>query len=325
MTIMEQQSDCLHPPELVVLAQNISCNFIDARTTTKDYVKAAAVNNAKQCGNNEADNKFFVSTCLRYEIYDCCNDQKHIDPFFHVRGSACIRRLLSMLVGLQSEIIGEREILIQTVQSINKSRDAGNLDDNTFRGLQELISISEQIRTDCGINSDENYSTIAADLFFERLTTRSDVILAIVGGGYMAEKFFSALLKAMPLKIRKLLWINRSTIRIENNIRELVDLLDFDIEVLDLYAGKQALSEADAIFCALANSPCDYRNVIYKEGAFVVDVSYPQTFPDEEDVEIVTISNTYFSRLVKKPVPKTSITLANSKIDAVVASLASHI
>ena len=318
---MRNQTSYSHSSELMALTRNISCNFIDARTTTKDYVKMLAAKDNGQREEKEAGNKFFLSTCLRYEIYDCNNNQKYIDPFFYVRGCACIRRLLSILVGLQSEIIGEREIQIQTVQSINKSRDAKNLDGSVFQGLRELVSVSEQIRTRCGINGDENYSTIAVDLFIERLTTCSDVTVAIVGGGYMAEKFFRALLKTRSLKIKKMFWINRSTSRIENNMRELADLLDFDIEVLDLDAGEHVLSEADAIFCALSNSPYYYGNIAHKDGTLVVDVSYPQVFTNQKNVELVTISNTYFSDFVKNPVSKTSIALANKEIDAVVDSL----
>lgn len=325
MTIMKNQTRYSHSIELIALAKNISCNFIDARTTTKDYVKMLAEKNSDRYGHEETTNKFFLSTCLRYEIYDCNNNQKYIDPFFYVRGCACIRRLLSILVGLQSEIIGEREILIQTVQSINKSRDARNLDDNVLRGLQELISVSEQIRTYCGINGDENYSTIAADLFIERLAARPDVTVAIVGGGYMAEKFFSAFLKAKSLKIKKIFWINRSTSRIKDNMLELTHLLDFDVEVLDLDAGGHVLKATDAIFCALSNSPHYYRNATHKDGSLVVDVSYPQVFTDEKNVELVTISNTHFSHLVKNPVSKMSIDLANKEIDARVNFLESHL
>lgn len=50
------------------LEKNISCNFIDARATTKDYL-------AKVVRGNGLDKKialpgqFIVSTCLRYEVY----------------------------------------------------------------------------------------------------------------------------------------------------------------------------------------------------------------------------------------------------------------
>ena len=320
---MRNQTYYSHSPELIALAKNISCNFIDAQTTTKDYVKRLAAKNSDRY--KEAPNRFFLSTCLRYEIYDCNNNQKYIDPFFYVQGCSCIRRLLSIMVGLQSEIIGEREILTQTVRAINKSRDSRNLDDSIFRGLQEVISVSEQIRTSCGINSDENYSTIAADLFIGRLAARPGVTVAIVGGGYMAEKFFSALLKAESLKIKKIFWINRSTSRIKNYIFDLTDLLDFDIEALDLDTGGHVLREADAIFCALSNSSYYYGNAVQKDGTLVVDVSYPQVFTNEKNVELVTISNTYFSQLVKNPVSKTSLALANKEIDAVVGFLESHI
>lgn len=311
-------------PNLIALAKSISCNFIDARITTKDYVNGLAAKTRVQGLDKEAANKFLLSTCLRHEIYDCKNNQQYLEPFFYVRGFGCIRRLLSILVGLQSEIIGEREILNQTVQSINRSREADHLDESVFRGLQELVSMSKRIRANSGVNSDENYSTIAADLFLETLATRPDQTVAIVGGGYMAEKFFRALLKTESLGIAKIFWINRSTSRIRNHILDLAHLLDFDIEVLDLDTGRNVLREANAIFCALSNSPNYYGNVTQKDGTLVVDVSYPQVFPEEKNVELVNISNTDFSDLVKDPVSISSIALANKEIDAVVSLLESQ-
>jgi len=323
------ESSTLHqahslPRNLIALAKSISCNFIDARITTKDYVNRVAANTSVQGLHKEAANKFLLSTCLRHEIYHCKNNQHYLEPFFYVRGFGCIRRLLSILVGLQSEIIGEREILNQTVQSINRAREAGHLDESVFRGLQELVSVRQRIRANSGVNSDENYSTIAADLFVQTLASRPNLTVAIVGGGYMAEKFFRALLKTESLRIAKIFWINRSTSRIRKHILDLTHLLDFDIEVLDLDTGGHVLREANAIFCALSNAPNYYRNATQEDGTFVVDVSYPQVFPEEKNVELVNISNTDFSDLVKNPVSIRSIALANNEIDAVVSLLESQ-
>mgnify|MGYP001609209441 FL=1 len=316
---MKNPSPTPYPSELITLARNISCNFVDVRTTTKDYVGTIAIKNSDQYKPDKGCNQFLLSTCLRYEIYDCNNTQKPIDSLFRVKGVTCIRRILSILTGLQSEIIGEREIFIQTVQAIDKSQELGNLSKETLDGLQKLISLSEQIRIDTGINSNENYSTIAADILIEHLSsTQANATVAIVGGGYMAEKFFSSLLQTKFVNIKKLFWINRSVTKVEKRITQLIDLLDIDIEVLDLEDGKYALGEADAIFCALSNSPKYYKDVSYKEAAFVVDVSYPQVFAEQENIKFISVSNTYFDRLIKNPTPRSHVAHANKEIDAVI-------
>ena len=172
----------LYSAELAVLARNISCNFVDAQTSTKDYVRKLS-EAGYHSESNPLTNHFVLSTCLRYEVYDCSKQQEHRAPLIYSNGTTCIRRLLSILVGLQSEIKGEREILSQVSSSIKDSYDKGYLNSTTFRGLQELIFISEQIRQSCGINSDENYSTIACDLFIDYLSDCKDAVIAIVGGG----------------------------------------------------------------------------------------------------------------------------------------------
>lgn len=321
---MEEQKKPEYSPRLISLAKNISCNFVDARTTTKDYVRMLVENN--DYDNRELlSNEFILSTCLRYEIYNFNGQHKYEKSFLYTEGITCIRRLLSILVGIQSEILGEREILTQVTQSIKHSYDKGCLEGITFQGLQDLISVSESIRESCGVNSGENYSTIAADLFIDRLSEYHGVSIAIVGGGYMADKFFNSLLKTKLLNIEKIYWINRSTSKLESYITELTHLLDFEIKVFDLETGKFVLKEANAIFCALSKSPHYYSGDDYKDGTFVVDVSYPQVFAEKEGSEIVTISNTYFSNLIKEPVAKNSIALANRKIDEMTIFLEKNI
>lgn len=306
-----------YPLELVELAKNISCNFIDARTTTKDYLKKIVLENKF----DEAiiqPNHFIVSTCLRYEVYNCVNDQKHEHPFLSAKGLTCIRRLLSILVGLHSEIIGEKEILIQVSKSIDDSYTAGLIDEPTFQSLQKLIDVSKKIRKDCKLNNNENYSTIAADIFVEHLLDYDNATVAIVGGGYMAYKFFSSFLRVKSsVKIKKIFWINRGTSRLSEYVNEISHWLDIDIEILDLEAGRHVLRESDAIFSAISKSPQLYSNEEYKDGSLIVDVSYPQVFGKKNNINFITISNTDFNSLVKKGIVKGNINLANSYIDNV--------
>lgn len=311
---MEKTS--IYSLELVELAKNISCNFIDARTTTKDYLKKTVLEN-KFDEIAIQPNHFVVSTCLRYEVYSCGNEQKHEDPFLFVTGLTCVRRLLSILVGLHSEIIGEKEILIQVSKSIDDSYTAGLINESTFQSLQKLIDVSKKIRKDCELNNNENYSTIAADIFVEHLSDYDNATVAIVGGGYMADKFFSSLLEVKSsVRIKKIFWINRGTSRLSEYVNEISHWLDIDIEVLDLEEGRSVLRESDAIFSAISKSPKLYSNEKCKEGALIVDVSYPQVFDEKNNnINFITISNTDFNSLVKRGAVKANINLANSYID----------
>jgi glutamyl-tRNA reductase len=264
---------------------------------------------------------FVLSTCLRHELYRCDGSGSHQQQLFMVKGLTCIRRLLYVLTGLQSEIVGEKEILLQASQAIQNSREAGTLSEKSLAGLETLLTLSELVRVRSGVESDENYSTIAADLLIQHLASETDPIVAIVGGGYMAEKFFSALLKARFVNISKLVWINRTRAKLERSLADLIHLLDYHIEVLDLIDGKNALAEANAVFCALSMSPEYFGDVRCRADAFVVDVSYPPVFKEHPNQRLVNISNTYFERLVQKPAQKAHVAHANREIDSILGFL----
>ncbi|MEX0909826.1 MAG: hypothetical protein WDZ75_00865 [Candidatus Paceibacterota bacterium] len=307
------------------LVKYISCNFIDARSTTKDYLGQIVQDNNLDDSTNDSTNPqggFVISTCLRYEKYSLRNKQDYQSPFLYTHGVTCLRRLLSILVGLHSEIIGEREIMMQITKSVNTAHDAGCLDEREFQSMQKLFAISKHIRQKCGLSTSENYSTIAADIFVEYLSKCNSPTITIVGGGYMAEKFFGSLLRAGSFsKIERIYWINRSTLRLKEYVAEINNLIDVDIDVLDLEHGSDVLKDSDAIFCALSKSPYLYRNEEYRENSFIVDVSYPQVFANKQKVNLITITNTDFNSLSKNTVPKENIVMANKEIDKVVYSL----
>jgi glutamyl-tRNA reductase len=145
--------------------------------------------------------------------------------------------------------------------------------------------------------------------------------VAIIGGGYMAEAFFTALLRARFDNVRKILWINRSVPKLRRSLAAIIDLLDVPIELLDLVEGNSALVEANAVFCALAASPDRYADVRCRRGTFIVDVSYPPVFTPNPEISLVNIANTYFDHLVRTPVPKTFVAEAESEIDRIIAFL----
>ncbi len=229
------------------------------------------------------------------------------------------------MVGLQSEIVGEKEILTQVTKSINTAHEAGCLNEREFQSLQKLFDVSEQIRQTCGLNTSENYSTIAADIFVEYLSKCKSPTIAIVGGGYIAKKFFGSLLRSGSFsKIRKIYWINRSTSHLKEYVTEINNLIDVNIDVLDLEHGGHVLKDSNAIFCALSKSPYLYRNEEYRENSFIVDVSYPQVFTNKQEVDLITITNTDFNSLSKNQIRRENIVMANKEIDKVIFFLKTH-
>lgn len=296
--------------ELINLSRRIFCSFIDARTSSKDCVG----NIGRSFSNKEMpEERVLLSTCLRFEIYKFDGPRVPVQPLFYTEGVTCIRRLLSIMTGLQSEIIGEKEVLMQVTKSINDAFEVKKIDEETYSGLQHLLRISQQIRTSCLIETDENYSTIGATLLHKYIQKDPNAVVMVIGGGYMSEAF----LKAIDMPLVKLIWANRSVSKLKKRIGKMNSLCATETIFCNLDEARQYLSTTDIIFSAISNSPNYFKNEKLGKGSIIIDVSYPQVFEEHQDLKIINISNTYFDKLTNNPISKKSITLANREIDNV--------
>lgn len=306
--------DYIITTELLSLCKKISCNFIDARTSSKDYVG----NIAQSLQTNiEASKGVLLSTCLRFEIYKFDGPEKPMATLFYTEGITCIRRLLSIMIGLQSEIIGEREILMQVTRSIDEAFELKKINKDVYLGLQNLLKISQQIRTVCSVETVENYSTIGATLLNKHLCNIPGAVVMVIGAGYMSEAF----LNAIDVPLSKLIWANRSVSKLQKKVNKMKNIMGAEIVFCDLTEACEYLMKADIIFSAIGNSPYLFKDKEIKNNTKIIDVSYPQVFIEHPDYDITNIANTHFDRLVAKPIPKKSITLANREIDNVMSKL----
>ena len=82
-----------HYRALIYLANRISCHFIDARTSSKEYVKTVA-NRYDTRNSALSPNGFLLSTCLRFEIYQFGAELRQESFLFQAAGLSCLRRLL---------------------------------------------------------------------------------------------------------------------------------------------------------------------------------------------------------------------------------------
>lgn len=303
---------------LLRLSKDISCFFIDTRTTSKEFVydsyRRYSETLKKTCGEN-----FILSTCLRLESYHFDNkyDIKQ-ENFYAVRGVLALRRLLSIIIGLQSEIIGECEILNQVHSAIDLSFKNGRLSKTIYSGLKELLIMGREIRNDLGITTEENYSTIGARLLNEYIKNTGKVSIMVIGGGYMAESF----LTSVKDRIEKIIWVNRDIEKIKRKISIISFLPKEKVVFSNFSECNKFLLQADFIFSAVSNKPISFHNEDIRKDTFVIDVSYPPIFSCGNDREnIITIANTFFDKLVSRPIPKLSINLANNEIDRIIERL----
>jgi glutamyl-tRNA reductase len=169
-----------------------------------------------------------VSTCLRVEAYLAVNDpvrcaeavarsvsahagipQASLEARLAVRmDRAAVRHLFSVAAGLESMIVGERQILDQLRDAWDRERGSGALDPCLDRLFQHAVATGKRVRRDTGIaDGGRSVGGTAADLVARNATDLGGAAVAIVGAGSVARATALALGRRGA---RKFAVVNRS-------------------------------------------------------------------------------------------------------------------
>ncbi|PGW44147.1 glutamate--tRNA ligase [Bacillus thuringiensis] len=307
-------------PELLDLASRLNCNFVDFNISSKDNVKTLADRyDLSQTDNQNVD--LLLSTCLRFEQYSLKGDLKPNGLCF-LQGETAMRRLLSVLSGLKSEIIGEREILMQMKTALSTSFSDGKISPKDYKAIIDLVKLAEHIREDFKLNTMENYSTIGGDIFEQTVTNKETRVVMISGGGYMAEEFF----RSINDKVEKVIWVNRNLSKLRKNVAKNFPEFKDKIILADLESCKQFLPIVDFLFVAMSHSYNFFSLTDLKllnTESLIIDVSYPPAVEEVNSHKIMNIANTNFETYVKRQLSKKNIQRANQKIDNIISQLIS--
>ena len=226
----------------------VECYYLDHKLVSKDYINKIPI--YIELDNNKIDNGVFIlTTCLRYEIYNFSGKKfvfKDKEKFAFVSCSLCLRRFISLLCGLQSEIVGEKEIFLQTRAAIYNVAQNKKLSKKLFWDINVLFDVAGQIRNKYNLTRLENYSTIGADLLNEKIENAS--VIAIIGGGYMAESFFKNINIA---KIKKIIWINRNIDKAKAIAKDLKGIPQNVFEFYNFENAERRIYDTDFIFAAV--------------------------------------------------------------------------
>lgn len=296
----------------------VECYYLDHKLVSKDYINKIPI--YIELDNNKIDNGVFIlTTCLRYEIYNFSGKKfvfKDKEKFAFVSGSLCLRRFISLLCGLQSEIVGEKEIFLQTRAAIYNVAQNKKLSKKLFWDINVLFDVAGQIRNKYNLTRLENYSTIGADLLNEKIENAS--VIAIIGGGYMAESFFKNINIA---KIKKIIWINRNIDKAKAIAKDLKGIPQNVFEFYNFENAERRIYDTDFIFAAVHKCGGLFSSLRLEKTKCVVDISYPALFSDKVGCEFYSINNTYFEKFLKNPVSKESVIAAEKEIDNLIFKL----
>jgi len=153
---------------------------------------------AKEFKNNGFDSVIILNTCNRTEFYGCgdillCKNiivsyyqqQREIASyvFSEYQSQRAVSYILSVVVGLESQIVGDTEILGQFKKAVKFSKTNGLLTGYLERLANSAVQAAKEARTTTQISNGTVSLSYMAIKFLKELETKRDVKLMLIGLG----------------------------------------------------------------------------------------------------------------------------------------------
>ncbi len=266
-----------------------------------DQTHAALIDLAALDGVREAA---ILSTCNRTELY-CSVDSgaeglpmewlhRHhqlagnkLDEFSYSHlGADAVRHLYRVATGLESQVLGEPQILGQVKEAYQQARAAQTLGAPLERLFQNTFAVAKRIRTDTRIGAHSVSVAYTAVRLAERVFTNlSDACVLLIGAGETIELAARHLAEA---KTRRLIVANRT---LEHAQRLASEIGGFAIALEDL---PLHLAEADIVISSTASrEPIVDKELVAnaldkrrRRPMFLVDIAVPRDIaPDVAELD----------------------------------------
>ena len=245
-----------------------------------------------------------LSTCNRTELYcsveqgaetlpmDWLHGHRHLgnnklDEFSYRHiGADAVRHLYRVATGLESQVLGEPQILGQVKEAYQQARAAQTLGAPLERLFQNTFAVAKRIRTDTRIGAHSISVAYTAVRLAERVFTNlSDACVLLIGAGETIELAVRHLAEA---KTRRLIVANRT---LEHAQRLASEVGGYAIALEDL---PLHLAEADIVISSTASrEPILTRGLVAnalesrrRRPMFLVDIAVPRDIaPDVAELD----------------------------------------
>lgn len=246
---------------------------------------------------------FVLSTCNRTEIYGiaadaeelikllCSETSGDINTFcglaYIKRGREAIEHLFSVATGLDSQILGDYEIVGQIKQSVKFSKENGFISTYFERLVNAVFQASKAVKSQTHLSSGTvSVSFAAVQYIRDNVIAAKDKNILLIGMGKIGKNTCRNLIDY--LGTRKIILINRT----EDKAFSLADemgLRSASYENLSL-----EIEAADIIIVATnAEQPIIFRNdLINSRAKVLIDLSIPNNVePSAKDLQHITLVN----------------------------------
>lgn len=189
---------------------------------------------------------------------------------------ASLRHLLRIAAGLESQVLGEDEILGQIRSAYTTAKEAGALGPVLDAGLLKAIHVGERARTETAINEGIVSLGSAAVRLADQETGLTESTAIIIGAGQMAERVGNALADSGVDDLRI---VNRSL----TNATDLADRLPLPATTIPLDDLRNHLPPADIVITSTASPEpiIDHQTVAGAGDTLFIDLGQPRDIAPE--------------------------------------------
>ena len=244
-----------------------------------------------------------LSTCNRTEIYGisnnsnifaellCENTGNQIEDFhkhgYSYHGLEAIEHLFKVASGLDSQIIGDYEILAQIKQATKIAKKQGCIDTFMERAINYSLQVSKEIKTKTKLSSGiVSVSYAAIEIIKEKIQNLSDKKILLVGTGKFGNHVAKNLKDYLP--VSDISFINRT----DEKANELAE--SFNAKFVPYRDLPSACNEADIIIVSSTSDTYSVHPSFFtsEKPKLILDLSVPRNVdPAIKELNGITVLN----------------------------------
>ncbi len=233
---------------------------------------------------------YILSTCNRTEIYGfasaadqlieaLCTQTKGTAKTFRkhaylLKGEAAVRHLYEVACGLNSQILGDFEIISQVKRAGRMAKKTGLMGTFTERLINSVLQVSKQIKNETALSSGTVSVSFAVVQYLQQIPDIKHKKILLVGTGKIGRNTCKNLLNYLGSK--NITLVNRTEESAQRFARE-QGLLHAPIEALSAH-----LKQADIVLVATnAPTPVVRKKDVSTRNKIILDLSIPQNVDPE--------------------------------------------
>ncbi|MEF8821440.1 MAG: glutamyl-tRNA reductase, partial [Halovenus sp.] len=275
----------------------ISGVSISHSLATIDQLEAAADGSQQEMADQllaypGVEESFVLKTCNRVEAYIVTADPVDgetalVELFGHLPADIVddldheesLEHLLRVAAGLESQVLGEDQILGQIRDAYEEAQQAGALGSLLDDAVMKAIRVGERARTETAINEGVVSLASAAVRLASEKRGLDDATAVVVGAGEMGELAANRLAG----RVDELILVNRTLTRAESVAEDIEESSDIETDEIDAVA--ETFTRGDVVISATGSSEwiVDPETLEAVGDTFVVDITRPRDIPPEAD------------------------------------------